>query len=315
MNRPAATVRVIAGPTASGKSALALAMATDENGVIINADSMQVYDALRILTASPDDADRARAPHALYNILPPDEICSAARWAAMALPAIARALDDGRLPIVVGGTGLYLRALMHGLSPIPALPPATRDAAIAAQKAAGNPGFHALLAARDPVMAARLHPHDTQRLVRAWEVFEGTGRSLATWQALPPLPPALPDGTPLRFAVTVFDLPRATLHDRCHRRLDIMLAQGALEEVSALDDLITGGGAPPDAPVTNALGYTALRDYQRGLISHDEAMTRTAAQTRQYIKRQCTWLRNQITAESAPFRGAIDSLQTVTQSA
>ena len=174
---------VITGPTAGGKSGLALALAEAFDGVVINADSMQVYRELRILTARPGADALARAPHRLYGVLPGREPCSAGRWREMALDEIAAARTEGRLPLVVGGTGLYLRALAEGLAPVPNLPEAVREAARARHADLGGAAFHAELAARDPVMAARLEPGDSQRLIRAWEVLEATGRSLADWQA------------------------------------------------------------------------------------------------------------------------------------
>lgn len=303
------TIPVIAGPTASGKSALALERAMAENGVVINADSMQLYDAIPILTACPDESEMAMAPHRLYRALPPGDDASAARWATMALAEIARALDAGQRPIVIGGTGLYLRALMEGLSPMPAVPPTIRARAMARMAELGNPAFHADLAAHDPVMAARLHPQDTQRLVRAWEVFEATGQSLAHWQSLPPEAPAV-NGVPLRFDVTVFDLPRALLHDRCNRRFIGMIERGALAEVDALSAMIDEGRVSPDAAITHALGFNALRDHRKGLLPLDDAIAQAQTQTRQYLKRQCTWLRHQILGDRVP-RGAITAFTVI----
>lgn len=304
------TIPVIAGPTASGKSALALDRAARDNGVVINADSMQLYDAIPLLTACPDESEQTRAPHRLYRALAPGDDCSAARWADMALTEIETALAHHQTPIIIGGTGLYLRALMQGLSPIPASAPDVRPRAIARQRELGNPAFHAELATRDPEMAARLHPQDTQRLVRAWEVFENTGRSLAYWQTLPPVPPALSDGRALQFDVTIFDLPRAVLHERCDRRFLMMIDKGALAEVDALSALIEDGTVAPQAAITNALGFNALRDYRRGLIALPDAITRAQAQTRQYLKRQCTWLRHQILRDGTP-HGAIRSFTVI----
>jgi tRNA dimethylallyltransferase len=303
-------VTVITGPTASGKSALALRIAQDRGGVIVNADSIQLYDALPLLTARPGDADMARAPHRLYAALPPGDDCSAARWAGMALAEIDAARAAGAVPVVTGGTGLYLRALMHGFSPVPDVPAEIRAAAAARQREMGHPAFHAELARRDPAMAARLHPHDTQRLVRAWEVLDATGRSLAYWQSRPPVPPALADGTALAFDVHVFDLPRALLHERCDRRFAAMVAGGALDEVAALAALIDSGAVRPDAAITHALGFAALRDHLAGTLSLADAMLQAQAQTRQYLKRQCTWQRHQILGDGAP-RGTIASLAVI----
>ncbi|HSV28255.1 MAG TPA: tRNA (adenosine(37)-N6)-dimethylallyltransferase MiaA, partial [Candidatus Omnitrophota bacterium] len=172
---------VIAGPTASGKSALALAAAREFDGVVINADSMQVYDVLRVVTARPSEQDESLAPHRLYGVLPPSVACSAALWKDRAAAEMEKAWAAGKLPVVVGGTGLYIRTLMQGISPVPDIPADIRDAARALLAEKGNADFHAMLAARDPVMAERLGPGNSQRLVRAWEVIEATGRSLAEW--------------------------------------------------------------------------------------------------------------------------------------
>jgi tRNA dimethylallyltransferase len=304
MDMPApVTVHIVAGPTASGKSARALQIARARNGVIINADSMQIYDALPLLTARPDAGEQAQAPHRLYAFLNPAAHFSAAGWAQAALREIAQAHGNGQAPVVVGGTGLYLRALMEGFSPIPDIPADIRAATMARQAECGNPAFHALLAARDPVMAARLHPHDTQRLIRAYEVFEATGRSLAAWQGVAPVPPRLPDGAALTFAVTLFDLPRTVMHERCDRRFAQMLERGALDEVADLAARIDAGLVPEAALVTKALGFAALRDHLRGQIPLAEAAARTRAQTRQYVKRQCTWLRHQLPGRDAPHPG------------
>ena len=179
----AAPVIVVAGPTASGKSAAALAIAEEFGGVVINADSMQVYRELPVLTAQPVAADLARAPHRLYGVLSADDRCTVGRWRALAAAEIAAAHTDGRLPVVVGGTGLYLKALTQGLAPIPDVPPQVRAETAARHEALGAERFHAELARLDPVMAARLAPGDTQRVRRAHEVVVATGRSLATYQA------------------------------------------------------------------------------------------------------------------------------------
>src|SRR5690349_16907889 len=176
-------VLVVAGPTASGKSALAVAIAEAFGGTVINADSMQIYRELPVLTAQPVAADRARAPHVLYGVLPAAERGTAGRWREMALREIAAARDAGRLPIVTGGTGLYLKALMEGLAPVPDVPAAVRNETAALHATLGPERFHAALAERDPELAARLAPGDTQRVRRAYEVVAATGRSLASFQA------------------------------------------------------------------------------------------------------------------------------------
>ena len=183
------TVLVIAGPTASGKSALAAAVAREWDGTGINADSMQIYHELCLLTARPGDAELQAAPHRLFGVLSGAEACSVGRWREIALAEVEAALGAGRLPILVGGTGLYLKAFMEGLSTIPEIPGELRAAAREELAALGKAAFHARLAARDPVMGARLRPGDSQRMLRAWEVLLATGRSLADWQEAPAMPP------------------------------------------------------------------------------------------------------------------------------
>ena len=267
-----------------------MALALTANGVIINADSLQLYNALPILTAQPSDADKRAAPHRLYGVLPPQAACSAAQWRELAITEIDGAHDTGKLPILVGGTGLYLNALLKGLSPMPDVPPEIRAAAIARQTKLGNPAFHADLASCDPAMAARLHPNDTQRLIRAWEVFAATGRSLAAWQAATPA--AAPSD--YQFTVEIIDLPRAELYDRCNRRFDAMLTQGALEEATAMNQRMAAGDIDWNAPVANALGFKQLLALKHGALSRSQAIDRAKAQTRQYAKRQVTWFRHQL---------------------
>ena len=221
---------LIAGPTASGKSGLALALAERLGGTVINADSMQVYRELRILTARPSPDDEARAPHALYGFTSGAEAYSAGRYAADAAKAIAEAQAAGRVPIVVGGTGLYFKVLLKGLSPIPAADPEVRAFWRAEAGRQTAPELHVLLAGRDPEMAARLMPTDTQRIVRALEIVDSTGRSLADWQRQPGRP-VLSEGETVRLLL----LPERQGHGAAiDARLDAMLAAGALEEVRAL---------------------------------------------------------------------------------
>ena len=285
----AKTVIVIAGPTASGKSALALDVAEEFGGIVVNADSMQVYRELRILTARPDEGALARAPHALYGVLSVDERCSAARWREMALVEIAAAHGADRLPILVGGTGLYLRALMEGLSEVPEIPEPVRAATRDLFDRLGAAAFHAELARRDPAMAERLDPADRQRLIRAWEVIEASGRSLADWQAGPRQgPPA-----ELRFATLVLAPPRAALYAACDRRFLAMIEAGALDEVRALAAL----GLAPDLPALKAVGVRELLAHISGETTLDEAITAAQTATRRFAKRQTTWLRHQLEAD------------------
>lgn len=278
-------VVIVAGPTASGKSALALALAEAFDGDVINADSMQIYRELEILTARPGPAETARAPHRLYGVLPGGERCSAGRWRDMALAEIAACHAAGRLPLLVGGTGLYLRALERGLAPVPEIPPEYRRAAAALHREIGGAALHRRLAARDPVAAARLRPSDTQRLIRAWEVLEATGRPLAEWQT---------DGDdaapPFRFLRLVCLPPRPALYAACDARFRRMVERGALDEVRALLRL----GLDPALPVMKALGVRELADHLAGTIPLDAAIAAAQQATRNYAKRQTTWLRTQV---------------------
>ncbi|HBR69125.1 MAG TPA: tRNA (adenosine(37)-N6)-dimethylallyltransferase MiaA [Rhodospirillaceae bacterium] len=284
------TIRIVAGPTASGKSARALELAGAENGVVINCDSMQLYDGLPILTAQPSEEDKAKAPHLLYGALHPGDMCSAGDWCKLVRPLIEKTLQEGRTPIIVGGTGLYIKALMEGLSPIPEIPEEIRQAAEALQRELGNPAFHAALGKRDPVMAQRLHPSNTQRLVRAWEVLEHTGRSLAEWQSLDKVaPPAH-----WNFEVEIIMPEREELYRRCDARFLKMMDMGVLDEVKDFSGKLESGEIPADAPLTKALGFTHLRRYLAGDITQGEAIALSQLDTRRYAKRQVTWFRNQL---------------------
>lgn len=278
------TLIAIGGPTASGKSALALALAERFGGVVINADSMQVYRELAVLTARPDAEAQARAAHALYGFLPAAERCSAGRWRAAALDAIEAARKAGLVPILVGGTGLYLRALLDGLAEIPDIPLAVRTRVRALQGEGGLAAVRATLAARDPAMAVRLRPSDTQRLIRALEVVEATGRSLATYQTGAAAPVA---GTVIRL---VLEPPREALRAACDARFLAMLERGALTEVEALLAL----GLDPALPAMKALGVRELGRYLAGRLPLDQAIRDAQAATRQYAKRQQTWFRHQM---------------------
>ena len=277
---------IVAGPTASGKSALALRLAEAERGVIINADSMQLYRDLPILTARPTAADEARAPHRLYGILDAADPASVGRWLELAAAAIEQALADRRAAIVVGGTGLYLHALLHGLAPVPEVPAAVRAAARARLAELGPPAFHAELAGLDPAMAARLRPTDRQRLLRAYEVVVGTGRSLAAWQETPPVRVSLP----ARRLGLALAPPRAALYERIERRLRAMIERGALEELSALQRRAPAA----DLPLLKAVAVPELLAHVAGRLDLDTALARALVQTRRYAKRQLTWLRHQL---------------------
>jgi tRNA dimethylallyltransferase len=279
---------LIAGPTASGKSGLALALAERLGGTVINADSMQVYRELRILTARPTPDDEARAPHALYGFTSGAEAYSAGRYAADAGRAIAEARAAGRVPIVVGGTGLYFKVLLEGLSPMPAADPEVRAFWRAEAGRRTAPELHALLAGRDPEMAARLMPTDTQRIVRALEILDSTGRSLADWQRQPGRPVLAENET-----VRLLLLPERQGHGAAiDARLDAMLAAGALEEVRAL----LAAGLSGELPIMRAHGVPPLAAHLRGAHSLDEAVAAAKSDTRHYAKRQLTWLRRNMIA-------------------
>jgi tRNA dimethylallyltransferase len=277
---------VIGGPTASGKSTLAMHLALALGGVIINADSMQLYRELRILTARPSAEDEARVAHRLYGVLSADQPGSAGRWLTLAQAAIDEARAERRPAIVVGGTGLYLHALLHGLAAVPPVPAETRAAACALYRKLGGPGLHAALQARDPVMAARLQPHDRQRLIRAFEVVSATGRSLAAWQADPPSRVVLPEPV-VGLALLP---PRAEVYARIGRRLEAMVGAGALDELSALRNLRPA----PDLPLLRAVAVRELLAHLEGQLDLQEALARATVQTRRYAKRQFTWLRHQL---------------------
>jgi tRNA dimethylallyltransferase len=281
-----AALIVIAGPTASGKSALALRLAEAERGVIINADSMQLYRELRILTARPTPADEARVPHRLYGMLDAEDPASVGRWLELAGRAIGEATAVGRPAIVVGGTGLYLYALLHGLAPVPDIPAAVRSAARARLATLGAAAFHAELTRIDPVMAARLRPRDRQRLLRAYEVVAGTGRSLAAWQEAAPLRVELPER---QFGIVLLP-PRAALYERIERRLRQMVGHGALAELEAL----RRRRFEPDLPLMKAVGVPELLAHLAGKVDLATALRRAVVQTRRYAKRQSTWLRHQL---------------------
>lgn len=251
---------LIAGPTGSGKSALAMAIAEVFSGVVINADAMQIYRELRILTARPTADDEARVPHRLYGVLSAADPCSAGRWRPLALTAIEEARAMGRLPVVVGGTGLYLRALVHGLAEVPTIPAAIHREAERRHRALGGAGFRADLAALDPAAAARLPAGDTQRLIRAWEVVQATGRTLADWQA-----DAAPAPLAGRRTTLLLLPPRDWLYPALDARFERMLAEGALDEAATLRHL------PPQLPAMKAVGVRQLMTHIRGESSLGEA--------------------------------------------
>lgn len=277
---------LIAGPTASGKSALALALAERHRGTIVNADSMQVYRDLRVITARPSAAEEARVPHRLYGHVDASENYSVGRWCQDARAALNEARSEGGLPILVGGTGLYFKALTQGLSAVPPTPPDIRAAVRARCDAEGATALHAELARRDPAMAARLKPGDRMRIARALEVLEATGRSLADWHR-DGMPAILDPEEALKIFLAV---DRDELARRIDARFDAMLASGALDEVRAL----AARGLGPMLPAMKAHGVPWLRRHLAGEIGLEVAAEGGKQDTRRYTKRQVTWFRHQM---------------------
>ncbi|HSZ11982.1 MAG TPA: tRNA (adenosine(37)-N6)-dimethylallyltransferase MiaA [Rhizomicrobium sp.] len=275
---------LIAGPTASGKSAAALMLAEELGGVIVNADSMQVYRELRILTARPSDPDMARVPHALYGHVSVNERYSAGRYQREAAQAFADARKTGRIPIFTGGTGLYFGALTEGLAEIPPIPSHIREAAREKLTRDGVETFRAALAMRDAKSAAQILPTDTQRLLRAYEVFEATGRTLSDWQKESATP--VLDG--MNLARFVLDPPRALLHERIALRFGKMMEEGALDEAQSVR------GLNPSLPAAKILGLRELWALADGAMTREQASDRIVIATRQYAKRQLTWFRNRM---------------------
>jgi tRNA dimethylallyltransferase len=273
---------VVAGPTASGKSALAMAIARQVGGTIINADSMQVYRELRVLTARPSPVDEAFVPHALYGTRPAAEAGNAAWWRTAALSAMEAAHAIGRVPILTGGTGMYFAAVTQGLANVPDPGVEARAEARRLITELGPEGLHAGLAKVDPATAARIKPGDSQRVARAWEVWRGTGMGLAAWQNHT-LPPA-----PWRFFAIRLDPPREMLRLAIASRFATMLRDGALEEVRALLAL----KLDPALPAMRAHGVPELTAYLCGTLSMEAAGRRTELVTGQYTKRQATWFRH-----------------------
>ncbi len=284
MNNPDLPVVVlIAGPTASGKSALAMALADLTPSVIVNADSMQVYCDLRIVTARPSEANEARHPHRLFGYIDGAEACSAARWAADARQAIAEAHDLGRLPILVGGTGLYIRTLLDGIAPVAEIDPAIR----ATVRALPVAEAYAALTREDAEAAARLAPADTTRVARALEVVRSTGRTLKDWQAHR----VGGIGEAIRLVPLILLPPRDWLFARCNARFERMIEDGK-DEVAAL----IARHLDPALPVMRAIGVSEISDVEAGQLA-----------TRQYAKRQFTWFANQVPADWAHHMAHLDA--------
>ena len=276
------SILIVCGATASGKSAYALDIAQNSDGVIINADAMQVYQELRILTARPTPEQEAGAPHRLYGVISAREKCSVAKWLGMAKAAIDEAITNKKLPVITGGTGLYIKALMEGLSPIPDIPDSVRSQAEQLWKEQGA----AALKDCDAIMTAQLKDADSQRHIRALEVIIATGKSLSYWQNVPRIKP-YPD---IKFDIKYIDVPRVELYRRCDARFLIMMEEGALEEAKKLHALKLSS----DMPATRAVGVRELFLYLEGQYSLEAAVSKVQQSTRNYAKRQVTWFKHQI---------------------
>jgi len=283
---------LIAGPTASGKSAYAINLARQYNGLIINTDSMQVYRQLRIITARPDEQEVQQCPHLLYGHMDGREPYSVALWLNEAEQALELARKEGKTPIFVGGTGLYFKGLTEGLSPVPVLDPQIRQkwrnymSSEISDDSHDARSLHRELVKRDPVAAEQLRASDHQRLIRALEVIDSTGKSILEWQALNK-GQALITGDRVQKVLLMPE--RSQLHGRINARFDKMVATGALEEVNLLLDQ----GVGSSMPIMKAIGVPQFAKFLSGEISSDEAVARAKAATRQYAKRQSTWFNNQ----------------------
>ncbi|AXV15546.1 tRNA (adenosine(37)-N6)-dimethylallyltransferase MiaA [Neorhizobium sp. SOG26] len=277
---------LITGPTASGKSALAVEVAKHVGGVVINADSMQVYDTLKVLTARPSEEDMQGVPHFLYGHVPATRTYSTGEWLREVTPLLETLKGEGRMPVIVGGTGLYFKALTGGLSDMPEISQDTRCAVRLRLREQGAPALHAALSERDPEAARSLQPTDGQRIVRALEVLEETGTSLLAFQER--RGPLIVD--PARATKLVVLPDRAVLHERINQRFQRMMESGALDEVRAL----LAKEPAADAPVMKAIGVREIAEMLEGRMTPDEVVERCSALTRQYAKRQMTWFRNQM---------------------
>lgn len=275
---------LIAGPTASGKSAHALDLAERIGGEIVNADSMQIYAGLRVLTAGPSPQEAARAPHHLFQIVDPAVSWSVGHWLEAAAQALSEIETRGKPAIVVGGTGLYFRALTHGLADIPPVSETQREISSLLYAARGEAEFREILKPLDPQAEARIEVGDRQRLVRAHAVAIATGKSLTAWQT-----DTKPTLTPGSWKGVVLDPPRADLYARCDARLSVMVEEGALDEVAAVE----ARGLDPSLPALKAVGYREFAAHLRGETTLEQALDAARQETRRYAKRQLTWFRNQ----------------------
>lgn len=280
----ASRIWLIAGPTASGKSAYALDLAERIGGEIVNADSMQIYAGLRVLTAGPSPEETARASHHLFQVVDLAIGWSVGRWLEAASQVLSEIQARGKPAILVGGTGLYFRALTHGLADVPPVPETQREISSLLYAARGESEFREILRWLDPEAEARIETGDRQRLVRAHAVAIATGKSLTAWQT--DTKPALAPGS---WKGQVLDPPRAELYARCDARLAVMVEQGALDEVRAVE----ARALDPSLPALKAVGYREFAAHLRGETTLDQALDAARQETRRYAKRQLTWFRNQ----------------------
>lgn len=288
------SLRVLYGPTAGGKSALALDWALKHQGTIVNADSLQVYDALPILTAQPDKSELAQAPHKLYGFADPQTPMNAAQWAALAAAEIARHENC----ILVGGTGMYIATLLDGIAPIPSVSAETRQEVTEMYDRLGPDAFHEALETIDPEAARKTHPNRREQMIRAREVYEATGTPFSEWRERPKQQFLPPETT---HKLVLFMPDKAVLKERAAKRFDQMLSKGALQEAQ---DFAAKYGT--EAPACKALGFHALLAHAKGDITMDEAKTRVIHDTNDYIKRQLTWGRGQFSKRESAITCATD---------
>lgn len=279
-------VKILAGPTASGKTALALDYAKCHDVVIINADSKQVFKEIPIITAQPTAQEQAVAPHALYGVISAKEHCSTGRWLSLVKPAIIEAWQQGKIPLLVGGTGMYLKSLVEGIAPIPDIDPKVRDATRQRFHELGNARFYQELASLDSDIAQTLNEGDSQRIIRAYEVVKHTGKSLFYWQQQT-TQPVLPDAN---YQISFLKPDREKVYERCNKRFEAMISQGVIDEVEALDTMELDTALP----AMKAHGVPELLAFLHHEMSLEEAIAQSQRNTRHYIKRQFTWFKHQL---------------------
>ncbi|GAB5389802.1 MAG: tRNA (adenosine(37)-N6)-dimethylallyltransferase MiaA [Alphaproteobacteria bacterium] len=299
MSDPQQQCILLHGPTASGKTGLAIRLAQAMDGVVINADSMQLYRGMPVITAVPTPQEQAQAPHRLYEVLDPSEPGNVTNWRALAVAEMEAARIAGKTPILCGGTGFYLKAMVEGISPIPDVEPDIRATLRQRREAEGLAPLEAELAQHDPELAARLNPGDAQRVLRGLEVWHSSGKPLSWWQARPL------DGPPPGWGFTLLKLlpDRDWVYDRCNRRFQMMLDDGAIEEVEQL----ATRNLPPNLPAMRAIGVPEMLAMQRGDMSLEDATASASQATRNYAKRQYTFARNQMTRP----QGALNAIHTL----